>query len=163
MLKEYNVSHPFFFDLAKLPSILCLLSLSELIHSLNKLPFEHLPACLIFLPEKKFGLIAFNLGLIVLLKRGLLDPWWPFSKWNTALWKSYVLIDLNCCFLRWAMWPMGLLFSHFHSSQEPLGQYLNQPWHKASLGEGVQVSLYKGSHPFPRRDNKGIVKIHWQN
>ena len=58
MLKEYNVSHPFFFDLAKLPSILCLLSLSELIHSLNKLPFEHLPACLIFLPEKKFGLIA---------------------------------------------------------------------------------------------------------
>ena len=51
-------------ELVKLPSFLCLLSLSELIHSLNKLPFEHLPACLIFLPEIKFGLIAFELGRI---------------------------------------------------------------------------------------------------
>ena len=72
MLKEYNVSPPFL-EIAKLPSILCLLSLSELIHSLNKLPFEHLPACSIFLPEIKFGLIAFDLRLIVLIKRGPLD------------------------------------------------------------------------------------------
>ena len=56
-------------------TFLCLLSFSELIHSLNKLPFEHLPACLIFLPDIKFGLIAFDLGLIVLIKRGPLDPW----------------------------------------------------------------------------------------
>ena len=81
MLKEYNT---IFSELAKLPSILCVLSFSDLIHSLNKLPFELLPACLIFLPEKKFGLIAFNLGLIVLIKRGPLDPWWPFSKWITV-------------------------------------------------------------------------------
>ena len=75
MLKEYSVSPPFnWLELAKLPSFLCLLSLSELIHSLNKLPFEHLPACLIFLPEIKFALIAFDLGLIVLIKRGPLDP-----------------------------------------------------------------------------------------
>ena len=66
---------PPFLELAKLPSFLCLLSFSELIHSLNKLPFEHLPACLIFRPEIKFGLIAFDLGLIVLIKRGPLDPW----------------------------------------------------------------------------------------
>ena len=57
----------------------------QLIHSLNKLPFEHLPACLIFLPEIKFALIAFDLGLIVLIKRGPLDPWWPFSKRITAI------------------------------------------------------------------------------
>ena len=88
MLKEYNVSPPFL-ELAKLPSFLCLLSLSELIHSLNKLPFEQLPACLIFLPEIKFGLIAFDLGLIVLIKRGPLDPLRPFSKWITAYVKSY--------------------------------------------------------------------------
>ena len=61
-------------ELAKLPSFLCLLSRSELIHSLNKLPFELLPACLIFLPEIKFGLIAFDFGLIVLIKRGPMDP-----------------------------------------------------------------------------------------
>ena len=75
---------PLFLELAKLPSFLCLLSRSELIHSLNKLPFGHLPACLIFLPEIKFGLIAFDLGLIVLIKRGPLDPYWPFSKWIAA-------------------------------------------------------------------------------
>ena len=66
---------PLSLELAKLPSFLCLMLISELIHSLNKLPFEHLPACLIFLPEIKFRLIAFDLGLIVLFKRGPLDPW----------------------------------------------------------------------------------------
>lgn len=31
-----------------------------------------------------FGLTVFGLGIIVLIKRGFLDPWWPFSKWVTS-------------------------------------------------------------------------------
>ena len=48
-------------------------------------PFEYLPACLIFLCEIKFRLIVFNLGLIFLIKRGQLNPWWPFSNWITDI------------------------------------------------------------------------------
>ena len=39
----------------------------------------------------------------------------------------------------------------------------NQTWHKASLNEGDSSLFNEGPHPFPRRDNYEIAKIHWQN
>ena len=36
----------------------------------------------------------------------------------------------------------------------------NQPWHKASLGEGDSICSNEGPRPFPRGDNYEIAKIH---
>lgn len=46
-----------------------------------------------------FGLTVFGLGIIVLIKRGFLDPWRPFSKWVTSqtlkLWQSLLRESLE--------------------------------------------------------------------
>ena len=39
----------------------------------------------------------------------------------------------------------------------------NQTWHKAPLGEGIQVCSNEGPRPFPRGDNYEIAKICWWN
>ena len=71
MLKEYNVSPPFL-KLGKLPSFLCLLSRTELIHSLNKLPFEHLP-CLLYTSDAADDMQCVDLGGRRIIKKKMVD------------------------------------------------------------------------------------------
>ena len=77
MLKEYNVSP--FLEIAKLPSFLCLsFDTFSSIHSLNKRPFKVIYLLVVMSDSSlwtEFGVIVFGLGLIVLIKRGPLDPW----------------------------------------------------------------------------------------
>ena len=40
--------------------------------------------------------------------------------------------------------------------------YLNQTWHKASLGRGIQVCTNEGPRPFPRDDNSENIKLYWK-
>ena len=122
----------FWGELAKLPSFLCLLSHSELIHSLNKLPFEHLPACLIFLLEIKFGLIAFDLGLIVFIKRGPLDPWWKFFKMNH--WDRQKED-------RWSE-KLPWVFATKHSQTTPHKRKIQWKMYKAAAYRNPKSSLY---------------------
>ena len=42
---------------------------------------------------------------------------------------------------------------------EPLTN-LNQTWHKASLGEGIQVCSNEGPRPFPKADNSEKVQLY---
>ena len=53
----------------------------------------------------------------------------------------------------------SVCFSHFHNQWANF----NQTFHKASLGEGIQISSNKGHSHFQGGDNYEIAKKNWQN